>query len=53
MITHFKKNGTEIKEIAGYIVRRDDVPQVYDLIDEINRKGAAKNVSPNDTAQKP
>lgn len=40
MITHFRKNGTEIKEIAGYIVRRDDVPQVYDVIEKINRKEA-------------
>lgn len=36
MIRHVLKDGTELSDITGHIVRMKDAEQFYSLLDEIN-----------------
>lgn len=36
MIRHVLKDGTELQDITGHIVRMKDAEQFYDLLDAIN-----------------
>lgn len=33
MIRHFLKNGTEVPDITGHVVRREDVPILYQMLE--------------------
>lgn len=46
-ITHILKNGRVLTDIAGYVVRQEDCPQVYMLMDRLNQEGARRNESKN------
>lgn len=35
-IRHHLKDGTVLDDITGHVVRKEDVPQVYELIDRMN-----------------
>ena len=32
MVKHILKNGKEVKDITGHIVRKKDVPSLYELL---------------------
>lgn len=36
-VTHVLMGGTVLPDIAGYIVRKEDAPSVYDLMERINQ----------------
>lgn len=36
MIKHHLKDGKVLHSISGYLVRKEDVPQAYELIDLVN-----------------
>jgi hypothetical protein len=38
MITHILKDGTVLKDITGHVVKKEDVPMAYELIDQMNEK---------------
>lgn len=35
-IRHFLKDGTEVTDIKGHLVTREDAPRVYALIEQMN-----------------
>lgn len=37
-VTHILKDGTKLNDIRGHVVRMEDVPNVYTLIDQINQR---------------
>ena len=43
MIKHILKDGTEVKDITGHVVKKEDAPMVYDLVERISRKEGKKN----------
>lgn len=43
-VIHVLKDGTVLKDITGHVVKMEDVPSVYALIDQMNRKKGKKNV---------
>lgn len=43
MVKHILKDGTQVKDITGHVVRKKDAPMVYDLVERISRKGGRKN----------
>jgi hypothetical protein len=42
-VTHVLKDGTVLNDITGHVVKMTDVPSVYALVDQINRKRGGKN----------
>lgn len=42
MIRHHLKDGRILTDITGHIVKKEDVPAVYSLIDQINKEKRAK-----------
>ena len=42
MVRHVLKDGTVLDDITGHVVKKEDVPSAYALIDEINQKRARK-----------
>lgn len=44
MITHILKDGKKLKDISGHIVKFGDVPEVYNLMDTINKTRRVKKV---------
>lgn len=38
-ILHILKDGTELEDITGHVVRMEDAKDVYAIIDRINKKG--------------
>ena len=43
MIKHVLKDGTELHDITGHVVRRQDVKAVYALMDKINGRKNHEN----------
>ena len=39
MVRHILKDGTEVKDIKGHVVKIEDAQSIYTLIEQINRKG--------------
>ena len=37
-VIHISKNGTELKDISGYTVKREDAETIYALINKINEQ---------------
>ena len=48
MVKHVMKDGTVLDDITGHVVRKKDVPSIYALIEEINRKRAMRGAVKND-----
>ena len=45
MVTHVLKDGTVLKDITGHVVKREDVPMIYSLVEQMNserQKGKEK-----------
>ena len=38
-ITHVLKDGTVLSDITGFVVKYEDCPQVYNLINRLNQEG--------------
>lgn len=38
MIRHHLKDGTVLDDITGHLVKKEDVPRVYALIDQMNHE---------------
>ena len=45
MVKNFLKNGNEIGDLTGHVVRLDDCREAYEVLDRIRRKEAAGYVS--------
>ena len=43
MVIHILRDGTQVKDIRGHIVRIADAEIVYKLMDTINRRTSANN----------
>lgn len=43
MIRHHLKDGRVLKSIKGYLVKKEDVPQAYEMIDLVNCEGETQN----------
>ena len=39
MIRHHLKDGRVLNSITGYLVKKEDVPQAYEVIDLVNCEG--------------
>lgn len=46
MVKHILKDGTVLKDITGHIVKKEDVPAAYTLIEQL-RKGRRQNGKAN------
>lgn len=42
-VIHILKDGSEVEDITGRVVKMDDAGTLYSLIREINRKSGKKN----------
>lgn len=42
-IIHILKDGSQVEDITGRVVKMDDADTLYSLIREINRKSKKKN----------
>lgn len=42
MIRHHLKDGTVLDDITGHVVRKEDVPLAYQLIEQMNEERARK-----------
>lgn len=42
MVRHHLKDGRILTDITGHVVKKEDVPAVYSLIDHINEEKRAK-----------
>jgi hypothetical protein len=42
MIRHHLKDGTVLEDITGHVVKKEDVPMAYALIDQINEERQKK-----------
>lgn len=42
-VIHILKDGSVVKDITGHIVRYEDAPELYHLIERINREGSKSN----------
>lgn len=40
MIKNFLKNGSEIKDLTGHVVKEVDAPELYRILDRIREGGA-------------
>ncbi len=38
-VIHILKDGTQVKDIKGHVVTQKEVPQVYMLLESMNKKG--------------
>lgn len=38
MVRHILRNGTELKDIKGHRVKKEDAPMVYKAIEQIERR---------------
>lgn len=52
MITNILKDGKVVKDLTGHIVKKEDVPAAYALIERI-RKGRRKNGKANTNQSDP
>lgn len=38
MVTHILKDGRVLKDITGHVVKKEDVPMIYGLVNQMNSK---------------
>ena len=43
-VIHILKDGSQVSDITGHVVRMDDAGTLYQLIDSINRRGSRRKV---------
>lgn len=42
MVIHIMKDGTVLKDITGHVVKKEDAPMIYNIVDQMNRKREEK-----------
>lgn len=42
MITHILKDGTVLEDITGHVIKQDDAPMVYQIIEQMEREGTCE-----------
>ena len=47
-VIHILKDGSVVEDITGHVVRMEDALPLYQLIDNINRKGSKRKNIPNE-----
>ena len=43
MVKHFLKNGQQVDSIEGIVIKMDEFPRVYEIMDRINDRLAKEN----------
>lgn len=43
MVIHILKDGTVLEDITGHVVKKEDAPMAYALIDQMNDERKKKN----------
>lgn len=43
-VIHILKDGSQVEDITGHVVKMDDAAPLYNLIREINRKSSSQNI---------
>ena len=43
MIKHFLKNGQQVDSVAGIVLKQEDHPQLYAVIDQIEKRIAQES----------
>ena len=38
MIRHILRNGTVLQDIKGHVVKREDVPEIYEIRERMNKE---------------
>ena len=38
MVKHILKNGKAVKDMTGHVVKKEDAPMVYQIIEQMQRK---------------
>lgn len=38
MVTHILKDGTVLEDITGHVIKQDDAPMVYQIIEQMERE---------------
>ena len=51
MVIHVLKNGQVVDDIKGHVVRREDFPSLYSLIDRLNDENRRKENEKEEMAQ--
>lgn len=46
-IKHVLRSGEVLEDITGYVISREQNPEVYRVIDQIRKKGSGKNETKN------
>lgn len=49
MVIHILKNGQAVDDIKGHVVRREDFPSLYALIDRLNDENRRKENEKKDS----
>lgn len=42
MVIHIMKDGTVLKDITGHVVKKEDAPMIYNIVDRMNTKREEK-----------
>ena len=48
MIKHILKNGQQVDSVAGIVLKQEDFPGIYKLIDQINERVAREHDGGNE-----
>lgn len=46
-IRHVLRNGEVLEDITGYVITREQNPEVYRVIEQIRKKGSGENETKN------
>jgi hypothetical protein len=47
-IKHILKDGTVLEDISGIVIKREDNPEIYRVIEQIRKKGSGENETKNE-----
>jgi hypothetical protein len=48
MVKHFLKNGKQVDSIEGIVIKKEDFPGIYDLMDRMNERLAKEKAQGGD-----
>lgn len=46
-IKHVLRNGEVLEDITGYVITREDNPEIYRVVEKIRKKGSGENETKN------
>ena len=50
MIRHFRKDGSQVESIEGFVLKQKDFPDLYRTIEQIEKRMNKENKKKNDCA---